>query len=88
MCNSEYTQKRQQILCYKYDEKFSHNHRCKNRQLNLLIISEAPNTDEDDNKEFFRSTGEYIVEGNYDDVEYTIIDLQFSDFHHETRRLL
>ncbi|KAG5576751.1 hypothetical protein H5410_056885 [Solanum commersonii] len=32
-------------------------------QLKLLIISEAPNTDEDETKEFFESTVEDVVEG-------------------------
>ncbi|XP_016558818.1 uncharacterized protein LOC107858601 [Capsicum annuum] len=60
--DSEFARKRQQGLCFRCDEKFGPNHRCKNRQLNLLIILESPNIDEGDVDKFFESTGEDAVE--------------------------
>ncbi|KAG5596542.1 hypothetical protein H5410_037774 [Solanum commersonii] len=61
--DSEFTQKRELGLCFRCDKNFGPNHRYKNRQLNLLIISKAPNTDEDDTEEFFESIGEDVAEG-------------------------
>ncbi|PHU24953.1 putative RNA 3'-terminal phosphate cyclase-like protein [Capsicum chinense] len=50
------------VSCFRCDEKFGPNHRFKNRQLNLLIISESPSIDEGDVDKFFESTGEDAVE--------------------------
>ena len=63
LSDSEFARKKELGLCFRCDQKFGPNHRCKNRKLNLLIILEAPNTDEDKTEEFFESTGEDVVEG-------------------------
>lgn len=40
LTKEEATKRRELGLCYRYDEKFSPNDRCKNKQFNVLIFSE------------------------------------------------
>ena len=63
LSDSKFAQKRELGLFFRCADKFVPDQHSKNRQLNLLISSEAPNTDEDKTEEFFESTGEDVVEG-------------------------
>ncbi|KAL5582270.1 hypothetical protein UlMin_014712 [Ulmus minor] len=47
LSESEYQQKRAKGLCFRCDEKFSPGHRCKNRQLQVLLLSEDDSTQDD-----------------------------------------
>ena len=38
--NAEIQQRREKGLCYRCDEKYSPGHRCKRRELNILVLQE------------------------------------------------
>lgn len=40
LIEEEYKKKREKRICFRSDEKFTPGHRCKNKQLNVLILSE------------------------------------------------
>ncbi|XP_024018362.1 uncharacterized protein LOC112090683 [Morus notabilis] len=50
MTDEEYQRRRAKGLCYRCDEKFSPGHRCKNRQLQVLLVSES-DAEEEENAE-------------------------------------
>lgn len=60
MTDEEYQRRRGKGLCYRCDEKFSPSHRCKNRQLQVLLVSEGVGEDDEDAKETEEALAEEI----------------------------
>lgn len=62
LTDAEIARKRQLGLCFKCDEKFGPNHKCKNKQLSVIILSEMEGTEEGVDAGEQTEEGEGLVE--------------------------
>lgn len=51
MSDAEYNQRRELGLCFRCEEKFGPNHKCKNRQLRVILMEEEEEDGPDDLEE-------------------------------------